>query len=84
MPHIKESPARSTRPLIENENIAWDNACFMKQEETRAICTSQWLFMMRIQNTEYDFKHELYDLVNDPDERKDLNMTMWLQNSALV
>jgi arylsulfatase A-like enzyme len=44
----------------------------MEQEETRAIRTSQWLFMMRIQNTEYDFKHELYDLVNDPDERKDL------------
>jgi arylsulfatase A-like enzyme len=69
---IKESPARSMRPLIENENIVWDNACFMEQEETRAIRTSQWLFMMRIQNTKYEFKHELYDLVNDPDERVDL------------
>ncbi|GAI75442.1 unnamed protein product, partial [marine sediment metagenome] len=64
--------ARSMRTLIENENSVWDNACFMEQEETRAIRTSQWLFMMRIQNTEYDFKHELYDLVNDPDERVDL------------
>jgi arylsulfatase A-like enzyme len=72
MPPIKESPARSMRPLIENENIVWDNACFMEQEETRAIRTSQWLFMMRIENTEYDFKNELYDLVNDPDERKNL------------
>jgi arylsulfatase A-like enzyme len=60
------------RPLIENENIVWDNACFMEQEETRAIRTSKWLFMMRIENTEYDFKHELYDLVNDPDEHKNL------------
>ena len=44
----------------------------MEQEETRAIRTSQWLFMRRIENTRYDFKHELYDLVNDPDERKNL------------
>jgi len=28
--------------------------------------------MMRIENTEYDFKIELYDLVNDPDERVNL------------
>jgi len=72
MPHIDESPARSMRPLIENENIVWEDTCFMEQEETRAIRTSQWLFMMRIQNTEYAFKHELYDLVADPDERVDL------------
>jgi arylsulfatase A-like enzyme len=59
-PPIKESPARSMRPLIENKNTVWDSTCFMEQEETRAIRTSQWLFMMRIQNTEYDFKHELF------------------------
>ncbi len=44
----------------------------MEQEETRAIRTSQWLFMRRFENTPYDFKHELYDLVSDPDERKNL------------
>jgi arylsulfatase A-like enzyme len=44
----------------------------MEQEETRAIRTSEWLFMKRIENTEYDFQPELYDLVNDPDERKNL------------
>ena len=44
----------------------------MEQEETRAIRTFQWLFMRRFENTHYDFKHELYDLVNDPDERKNL------------
>jgi arylsulfatase A-like enzyme len=60
------------RPLIENKNTGWDNTCFMEQEETRAVRTSQWLFMMRIQNTEYDFKHELYDLEADPDERVNL------------
>jgi hypothetical protein len=44
----------------------------MEQEETRTIRTSQWLFMKRIENTKYDFQHELYDLVSDPDERKNL------------
>ena len=44
----------------------------MEQEETRTIRTSQWLFMKRIENTEYDFQHDLYDLVNDPDERVNL------------
>ena len=44
----------------------------MELEETRAIRTSHWLFMRRIQNTKYDFKHELYDLESDPDERNNL------------
>jgi arylsulfatase A-like enzyme len=62
----------SLSPLLRDNNIDFRDEIFMEQEETRAIRTSQWLFMMRIQNTQYDFKHELYDLVNDPDERKDL------------
>jgi arylsulfatase A-like enzyme len=44
----------------------------MEQEETRAIRTSKWLFMKRLENTEYGFKDELYDLSNDPDERQNL------------
>ncbi len=28
--------------------------------------------MKRLKNTKYEFKDELYDLVNDPDERKNL------------
>ena len=28
--------------------------------------------MRRLQNTPYDFEHELYDLENDPDERENL------------
>jgi arylsulfatase A-like enzyme len=73
MPSTKESAARSMRPLIENKPIVWENACFMEQEETRSIRTEKWLFMKRLVNTEYGFKDELYDLVNDPDERKNLS-----------
>jgi arylsulfatase A-like enzyme len=72
MPPIKESPARSMRALIENENIVWENACFMEQEETRSIRTKKWLFMKRITPTPYEFKNELYDLEIDPDERNNL------------
>ncbi len=58
--------------LLRGESGDFRDEIFMEQEETRAIRTSQWLFMRRIENTKYDFKHELYDLVSDPDERKNL------------
>ena len=58
--------------LLRGESGDFRDEIFMDQEETRAIRTSQWLFMRRIENTKYDFKHELYDLVSDPDERKNL------------
>jgi arylsulfatase A-like enzyme len=72
MPPIKESPARSMRPLIENTNTVWNNTCFMEQEETRSIRTKKWLFMKRITPTPYEFKNELYDLEIDPNERNNL------------
>jgi len=72
MPPVKESPARSMRPLIENKNIVWENTCFMEQEETRSIRTDRWLFMKRIAPSPYAFENELYDLESDPDERINL------------
>jgi len=62
----------SLSPLLNAESGEFRDEIFMEQEETRAIRTSQWLFMMRFQNTKYDFQHELYDLVADPDERNNL------------
>jgi len=62
----------SLSPLLQDENIDFRDEVFMEQEETRTIRTSRWLFMKRIENTEYDFQHDLYDLVNDPDERVNL------------
>jgi arylsulfatase A-like enzyme len=57
-------------PLLRGDDIDFRDEVFMEQEETRAIRTSKWLFMRRIENTSYDFKNLLYDLENDPDERK--------------
>ncbi len=68
----KNIPGTSLSPLLHGKSEGFRDEVFMEQEESRAIRTSKWLFMMRLQNTEYDFKHELYDLENDPDERKDL------------
>ncbi len=62
----------SLRPLLRGDAIDFRDEVFMEQEETRAIRTSRWLFMQRIENTAYNFKCELYDLNNDPDERKNV------------
>ena len=68
----KMIPGTSLCPFLRGENVGLRDEVFMEQEETRAIRTSEWLFMKRIENTKYDFKHELYDLVSDTDERKNL------------
>ncbi len=64
--------SRSMRMLIEDEKPHWGDAVFMEQEETRAIRTKDWLLMRRYGPTSYNFKDELYDLRNDPDERQNV------------
>lgn len=68
-PSFEEMRSRTMRPLIEGEQAEWEDAVFMEQEETRSIRTSDWLLMRRYRPTSFDFKDELYDLRNDPDER---------------
>ena len=71
-PSPEDSPARSLRPLLENEEIDWDDVCFMEQEETRSIRTKRWLFMKRFETSAYELKNELYDLEKDPGERNNI------------
>jgi arylsulfatase A-like enzyme len=62
----------SLSPLLRDENIDYRDEVFMEQEETRSIRTSHRQIIKRLENTVYGFQHELYDLVNDPDERINL------------
>ncbi len=66
------SPSRSFAPLLKGEPLtSFPDEVFIEQEELRAIRTSEWLYMRRFQGSEtYPLKDELYDLVNDPDERQ--------------
>ncbi len=66
------SPSRSIRSLIESGEFPQDDGIFMEQEETRAVRTRDWLLMHRFSSKSYDFGDQLYDLVNDPDERENL------------
>ena len=59
----------SLLPLMGSEEMEFRDEVFMEQEETRAIRTSDWLFMKRVENSPYNFQDELYDLAKDPDER---------------
>ena len=74
LPPHSQSPSRSLRPFLEQTEPEWRDAVFMEQEETRAIRTKDWLFMQRYEPTPYNFRHELYNLQNDPDERNNLAM----------
>ena len=65
-------PGTSLGPMLRGDDIDFRDEVFMEQEETRAIRTSKWLFMRRIENTEYNFKNELFDLENDSDERNNV------------
>ncbi len=72
LPSSETSSSRSLRTLIQSDGNRWDDAVFMEQEETRSIRTSKWLLMRRINPTAYNFRTELYDLENDPDERRNV------------
>ena len=74
--------ASSLCPILRGEATELRDEVFMEQEETRAIRTSQWLFMKRLENTPYDFKDELFDLVKDPDER--VNLAQLPEYTAVV
>ena len=65
-------PARSLRKIIEGHDPQWEQEVFMEQEETRSVRTDEWLFMKRFDGSDYDFNSELYNLIDDSDERNNL------------
>ncbi len=68
-----QSDSRSFAPLLKGEVCKWRDAIFMEQEETRAIRTDRWLYMMRFKGSdEYPLEDEMYDLTNDPGEKNNL------------
>ena len=64
-----------SRPIdLSKPNYEHRDTVFMEQEETRALRTKKWLYIERFNKK--DMPHldcELFDLVNDKDERKDLS-----------
>ena len=65
-----EIPSRSFAGLFSAPDAEWDDAIIIEQEETRAIRTPEWLYVERFGGSgAYPLANELYDLVNDPDER---------------
>ena len=67
------SPSRSFASLLNGKALTWEDEIFIEQEEVRAIRTQEWLYMKRFRgSTKYPFEDELYDLVHDPAEKKNL------------
>lgn len=69
-PRNPASPSRSIVPLLQGRVVEWEDAIFIDQEETRAMRTTDWLYLRRCGGSEqYPLCDELYDLTRDADER---------------
>ena len=68
------SPSRSLSQIADGQTGSnWEDVVFFEQEESRAVRTSDWLFVMRV-GTEQGpiFESELYDLREDSEERTNI------------
>jgi arylsulfatase A-like enzyme len=73
VPVNERSPSRSLADLLRGGRQTWDDVVYMEQEETRAIRTRQWLYMKRFQGSpKNSFEDAMYDLANDPGERRNV------------
>jgi arylsulfatase A-like enzyme len=69
-----ETPTKPTLPghsysrTLMGKHDAWDNTVFFEFETTRSIRTDGWKFIQRFP----DGPNELYDLKEDPDERRNV------------
>jgi arylsulfatase A-like enzyme len=72
-PCNRASPSRSFAALLQGRAMAWDDAVFIDQEETRALRTRDWLYLRRFSGSKtYALADELYDLRHDPGETRNL------------
>lgn len=69
----QNTASRDLAPILRGEKLAWENAVFMEQEETRAVRTDEWLYMKRFQGSrKYPFQDALFNPKKDPDEKRNL------------
>lgn len=68
VPAVPPLPGRDLTPLLRGDPVAWDDTVFFEFENVRSIRTAEWKYIERLHET----PNELYDLVRDPGERKNL------------
>ena len=61
-------PGRSYSGTLNGKHDAWDEIVFFEFENTRAVRTAEWKYIGRFP----DGPNELYDLKNDPGERRNV------------
>lgn len=67
-PRKPQLPGHSYNWALNGKHEPWDNTVFFEFETTRAIRTGEWKYVGRFP----DGPNELYDLKNDPEERKNV------------
>ena len=75
-------PSRSFAPLLHGQTLTdWgEDEVYGDQEETRVIRTPQWVMFKRFNKSGVpELPHELYDVVNDPGETRNL---AWMPEHA--
>ena len=70
-----EGEKTDSQPInFANPDVRHRSMIFMEQEESRAVRTVKWLYIERFNKVGMpDLVSELYDLINDPDERNDVS-----------
>ena len=70
---LKSKLVNSISLKFTDEDLNSRDMIFMEQEETRAVRTHEWLYIERFNKEEISYiEPELYNLIEDPDERKNL------------
>jgi arylsulfatase A-like enzyme len=68
IPHSPSRPGRSFARALQGEDIGWEDAIFFEYENTRMVRGDRWKYTWR----HPDGPDELYDMEDDPGERRNL------------